>query len=62
MNISQYTIKVRCPVCGGCGYVWRKRERCDCTRCDGTGEVDKTVNEIHSDGSRTHYPADHSKA
>jgi hypothetical protein len=52
MTRTQYTIKALCKACFGRGYIWRQSQRIECATCAGTGEVDRTVNEVHSDDYR----------
>ncbi len=51
--MSKYIIKGICPSCWGRGYVKRGADKVECDRCDGSGEVDRTINEVSSDGSRS---------
>lgn len=46
MKIIRRKIACICPACWGLGTVARSGRRIPCPRCDGTGSVDKFINEI----------------
>lgn len=52
MSTTQYQVRCLCKSCAGRGYVWQRSVRVECATCRGTGEVNRTVNEVHSDSSK----------
>lgn len=48
--MTRYIVKVPCPHCLGTGIHRRKPALVICTLCDGTGEVERSVPEMTSEG------------
>lgn len=49
MKTTKRLVKVLCPTCFGSGTVARNGSRVVCEQCKGKGEIEKVLNEVHSE-------------
>lgn len=49
MKITRRKVSCLCSTCFGLRYIYRSAERVQCPECKGEGNVDKWLNEVHSE-------------
>lgn len=52
MTTIRHIVSILCPSCWGTRLIWKNGKKVTCSTCNGTGEIDKVVNEVQPDSVR----------